>query len=147
MTDWSRQRLWSDVSEGDDLPSIAFPLSVYRLVVAAAGTLDFNAIHHNSEYARTTGAPEMYANTMLLQGMWERCVREFIGLDGVIHRIAGFRMRSFSLVGETVVVHARVERKWLEDGSGFVEIAIRSETDRGVTVGPGMVTVSLPVAV
>ena len=106
--DWNEQRYWDDVEEGTDVPSVAFPLSVYRLVVEAGANRDFNSIHHNSDYARASGAPEMYANTGFLLGMWERTVREFIGLGGSIRRIAGFRMRRFNTVGGTVVVRGGV---------------------------------------
>src|SRR5882757_10213967 len=89
--DWSTQRYWEDIAEGDEIPAVSFPLSVYRLVVEAGANRDFNSIHHSSEYARASGAPEMYANTGFLLGMWERTVREFIGLRGSIRHIAGFR--------------------------------------------------------
>ena len=144
--DWSVQRHWEDVQEGDELPAVAFPLSVYRLVVEAGANRDFNSIHHNSEFARTSGAPEMYANTGFLLGMWERALREFIGLDGMIRRIAGFRMKKFNTVGETVTVRGRVVRKWLEDGDAQLDIEMWSELGDEVTVGPGTVTVSLPAA-
>ena len=108
--DWSVQRHWEDVQEGDELPAVAFPLSVYRLVVEAGANRDFNSIHHNSEFARASGAPEMYANTGFLLGMWERALREFIGLDGTIRRIAGFRMKRFNTVGRTVTVRGKVTR-------------------------------------
>jgi acyl dehydratase len=142
--DWSVQRRWEDVEEGEDVPAVAFPLSVYRLVVEAAANRDFNAIHHNSEVARNSGAPEMYANTGFLLGMWERAAREFVGLDGGIRRIAGFRMRRFNTVGQTVVVRGRVASKRREDGDALLELELRSEVDGEVTVGPGTVTVTLP---
>jgi len=43
-----------------------------------------------------------------------------------------------------VVVKGRVCRKWLEDGEGFVELELRSENAKGVSVGPGTMTVTLP---
>jgi acyl dehydratase len=143
--DWSEQRYWDDVEEGADVPSVAFPLSVYRLVVEAGANRDFNSIHHNSEYARASGAPEMYANTGFLLGMWERTVREFIGLGGSIRRIAGFRMRRFNAVGGTVVVRGRVKTKRREAGDALVELEVWSELGGETTVGPGIVTVALPV--
>jgi acyl dehydratase len=143
--DWSVQRHWEDVQEGDELPAVAFPLSVYRLVVEAGANRDFNSIHHNSEYARASGAPEMYANTGFLLGMWERTVREFIGLGGSIRRIAGFRMRRFNTVGETVVVRGRVKSKRREAGDALVDLEVWSELGGETTVGPGVVTVALPV--
>jgi acyl dehydratase len=143
--DWSEQRYWEDVEEGAAVPAVAFPLTVYRLVVEAGANRDFNSIHHNSEYARASGAPEMYANTGFLLGMWERTVREFIGVGGAIRRIAGFRMRRFNTVGHTVVVRGRVKSKRRENGDALVELEVWSELGDDITVGPGVVTVALPV--
>jgi hypothetical protein len=142
--DWSAQRHWEDVQEGDGVPAVSFPLTVYRLVVEAGANRDFNAIHHNSEVARASGAPEMYANTGFLLGMWERAVREFAGLDGAVRRISGFRMRRFNTVGQTVVVRGTVTAKRREDGDALVDLEIWSEVGGEVTVGPGTVTVALP---
>ncbi|KFG93520.1 acyl dehydratase [Burkholderia paludis] len=138
------QRYWEDVIEGESLDSVAFPLTVYRLVMAAGANRDFNSIHHNSEVARATGAPEMYANNFLLQGMWERTVRQYIGEAGTIRRLNGFRMRLFNTVGDTVVVNGRVARKWCE-GAGFVEFEMWSENAQGVSVGPGRIVAVLPM--
>lgn len=138
------QRAWEDVKAGDALPTLHFPLTVYRLVMAAGANRDFNAIHHNSEYAQASGAPEMYANNLFLQGMWERAVREYIGLGGVIRKLSGFRMKVFNTVGDTVVVKGQVLRKWLEDGVGHVEFEIHSGNAQGVSVGPGRIVATLP---
>jgi acyl dehydratase len=143
--DWSEQRYWDDVEEGAEVPPVAFPLSVYRLVVEAGANRDFNSIHHNSEYARASGALEMYANTGFLLGMWERTVREFIGLGGSIRAIAGFRMKRFNTVGRTVVVRGRVKSKRRDAGDALVELEVWSELGGETTVGPGIVTVALPV--
>lgn len=142
--DWTVQRLWEDVAVGDELTPVAFPLSTYRLVVAAGGNRDFNAIHHNGHYARTTGAREMYANTTFLLGMWERAVREFIGLAGRLHQLTGFKMARFNYVDATPVVRGRVERVWCEGDAGFARLEVWTEDAEGVTVGPGLVTVTLP---
>jgi acyl dehydratase len=145
VADWHTRRYWEDVEEGQGLPDVAFPLSVYRLVVEAGANRDFNSIHHNSEFARASGAPDMYANTGFLLGMWERAIREFVGLDGTIRRIAGFRMSKFNTVGQTVRVRGRVARRWLEGDDGLVDLEVWSESGGEVTVGPGTVTVTLPL--
>jgi len=142
--EWALQRHWEDVEEGQEVSPVDFRLSVYRLVVEAGANRDFNSIHHNSEFARASGAPEMYANTGFLLGMWERTIREFIGLAGTVRRVAGFRMRVFNTAGQTVRVRGTVKRKWREDGVGLVDLELWSEVDGGVTVGPGVATVTLP---
>ena len=138
------QKTWDEVQVGEALGPLAFPLSVYRLVVAAGANRDFNSIHHNSEYAKASGAPEMYANTLFLQGMWERTLRDFMGLDGTLRRIAGFKMNSFNCAGETVVVKGEVTRKWRDGDVGLVEIKMWSQNGDRVSVGPGLVTITLP---
>ena len=139
-----RGRAFEDIEVGEQLPEVALPLTVYRLVMAAGSNRDFNSIHHNSEYARSTGAEEMYANTSFLMSAWERAVRDWMGPVGRIRGIRGFRMKAFSYVGDTVRVLAEVASTREEDGRGVVEIAIRCEGPRGVTVGPGTVVVELP---
>jgi len=129
-----------DVEVGEELPSVAYPLTVYRLVMAAGANRDFNSIHHNTEYARKTGAQEMYANTSFLLSSWERCVRDWAGLGAELKSIKGFRMRSFNTVDDTMWVHASVAAM----ADDVVTVAIRCANSKGVTVGPGTVEVSLP---
>jgi hypothetical protein len=77
--------------------------------------------------------------------MWERSAREYIGLAGVLKKLGPFRMRSFNVVGETVVVKGVVRRTWQSEGENFVEIELRSENSNGVlTVAPGPVIATLP---
>ncbi len=140
----NNQLYWEDVTEGDKVPSVEFPLSIYRLVVEAGANRDFNSIHHNSEYARMTGAPEMYANNVFLQGMWEKTVREFIGLEGKFKSLKGFRIKTFNTAGDTVVTKGTVKKKWQENGENLIEMEVWSENSKGVSVGPGSVVAVLP---
>jgi hypothetical protein len=139
------QRTWHEVVEGEKLPPLAFPLTIYRLVMVAGANRDFNAIHHNSEYARASGAPDMYANTLFLQGMWERSVRDYIGAAGTIRRLSGFRMRRFNPASSTPTVTGRVGRKWIDDEIGLVEIMLETRIGDDVTVGPGSIVATLPI--
>jgi acyl dehydratase len=139
------QRLLADIEVGQEIDPIEFPLSVYRLVMAAGATRDFNSIHHNSEYARSTGADEMYAATSLLLGTWERALRELIGPAGTLRSIKGFRMRAFNPVGSTIIVRGRVLAAHEEHGVGVVEVELWCENGGVVTVGPGTAVVTVPV--
>jgi N-terminal half of MaoC dehydratase len=134
----------SELAEGDALTPVAFPLSVARLVAAAGATRDLNAIHHNRSYARSRGAPDMYANTLLLLGMWERCVRDAIGTAATIRSITGFRMRAFNTTSDTVVVRGRVSKASQRARTRLIDLTVWSENARGVSVGPGTVLVAVP---
>jgi len=143
-TDWTEQRYFEDVREGDAVPPVTINLTIARLVVEAGANRDFNQIHHNTPVSKATGAPEMYANNGFIQGWWERCVREFVGLAGRITRVGPFRINGFNVPGETATTAGLVTRKWRADGEHLVELEIRSEMSQGVSVGPGPVVVSLP---
>jgi hypothetical protein len=138
------QRTLADVAVGDEVPAVDFPLSIYRLVVAAGGNRDFNSIHHNSSYAKASGAPDMYASTFILMGAWERVVRDYIGDGGTIRSITNFRMRKFNVVGSTMTVGGRVTDV-RDDGTVVLEVTGRVGED--VTVGPGTVEVTVPQSV
>ena len=144
MADWTKQRCFEDVNEGDEVPPVTFNLTVLRLIIEAGGNRDFAQIHHNTRVAQQQGAPEMYANNVFIQGWWERTVREFIGLDGRIKKVGPFRMRIFNPVGEAAVTKGTVKRKWQENGENLVELEMWSEHSGGVSVGPGPVLVALP---
>lgn len=131
----------ANIHVGDELPHVTIPLTVYRLVMAAGGNRDFNSIHHNSEYAQSTGAEEMYTNTSFLLTSWERLVREWMGDSGRILSIKGFRMRAFNYVGDTLTVKGKV----IDVRDPEVDIQVWCENSRGVSVGPGTVRVVLPI--
>jgi acyl dehydratase len=138
------QRYFEDVQPGQVIPVVAYPLTVYRLVMAAGSNRDFNSIHHNGEYARSTGAPDMYASSAFLLGTWERAIRDWIGCAGTIRSIRGFRMRQFNVVGDTTRVLGKVISTEVRERTGLVVLELRSENSSGVTVGPGQVEVTLP---
>ena len=144
MTDWSKQRCYEDVNEGDELPPLPMHITVTRLVIEAGANRDFNQIHHNTPVSKATGAPDMYANNVFIQSWWERCVREYIGLDGRIKKVGPFRMRIFNVIGETAVTKGVVKRKWQDAGQNLVELELWTEISKGTSVGPGPVVVTLP---
>lgn len=110
----------------------------------AGACRDFNSIHHNSDYAKSTGAPEMYASTSFLLGMWERAIRGYIGVGGTIRSISGMRMKRFNTVGSTVLVKGTVVAAAEQDGVGVVELRLWCENGGEITVGPGLATVTVP---
>jgi hypothetical protein len=142
--DWSRQLCFEDVKEGDEVPPVVFPMTIYRLVVEAGANRDFNLFHHNTPISQQRGAPDMFANNVFVQGMWERTVREYIGLQGRFKQTGPFRMNIFNTVGETVVTRGTVQRKWQENGENLIELQVYCQHSKGISVGPGPVTVTVP---
>jgi hypothetical protein len=130
----------SAANAGAELPDVSFPVTLYRLVMEAGANRDFNSIHHNRDHARATGAPDAYANTLFLMGMWERAIYDWTDSTARIVAIRGFRMARFNTVGTTAVVSGAV--KAVDADRGVVTFAISTSDGEHCTVGPGEVDVA-----
>lgn len=135
---------WEDLRSGARLPDLVVPMTASRLVIAAGSNRDFNGIHVNREMAEAAGAPDVFANNHLLQGLWERAVRSAVGSGAVILALRSFRMVRLNVVGSTVVVSSQVGRLWPDPEGGFAELRIECSMNGEVTVGPGRVLAALP---
>ena len=122
----------SDMSVGDALPPISIPITLQRLVMEAGANRDFSLIHHDGGVARATGAPDAFANTYFLMGMFERLMREWAGPAARVRKIGPLRMMIFNTVGDTVFFKGLVEA--VDVAAGTVSLDMWVESDRGKTV-------------
>jgi acyl dehydratase len=142
MVNWDKQVYLEDVEVESQLDPVSIPLSLQRLVMEAGANRDLSSIHHDREAAVATGAPDVYMNTYFILGMFERLLREWMGLRGTIKRIGSLRMKMFSCVGDTVTYKGQVREK--HEADGIVVLDIWSETQKGQTV-TAEATVVLPI--
>lgn len=68
MAKWDEQLTFEEVKVGDELPELALPLTVQRLVMEAAANRDFVPLHHDDAAAQRTGAPAMFCQHVVLHG-------------------------------------------------------------------------------
>jgi len=122
----------STIKAGDQLPTIAIPITLQRLVMEAGANRDLSLIHHDSNVARATGAPDAFANTYFLMGMFERLMREWAGPAARIRKIGPLRMMIFNPVGDTVQFKGVVES--VDEAAGAVGLDMWVESARGKTV-------------
>ena len=122
----------SDVKVGEELPTISIPITLQRLVMEAGANRDLSLIHHDGDVARATGAPDAFANTYFLMGMFERLMRQWAGPRARIRKIGPLRMMIFNAVGDTIAVKGTVESVDADAGTTILQMWV--ESDRGKTV-------------
>ena len=120
------------VQAGDELPAISIPITLQRLVMEAGANRDLSLIHHDTKVAQATGAPDAFANTYFLMGMFERLMRQWAGPKARIRKIGPLRMMIFNAVGDTVQFKGTVES--VDKAAGTVSLDMRVQSDRGKTV-------------
>ncbi len=141
MTDWSKQTYLDQVAVGDELEAVSIPITLQRLVIEAGANRDLSLIHHDRDVAKATGAPDAYMNTFFIAGMFERLLREWMGLQGRIKKLSNLRMKIFNSVGEVVTFKGKVVE--VHPDAGSVLLQLWSETEQGETV-TAQATVILP---
>ena len=122
----------SSLQAGQSLPSISIPITLQRLVMEAGGNRDLSLIHHDTKVAQATGAPDAFANTFFLMGMFERLMREWAGPRARIRKIGPLRMMVFNAVGDTVTFSGVVES--VDEDNGDIRLDMWAESARGKTV-------------
>jgi acyl dehydratase len=105
-----------------EFPAVVLDLTLQRLIMAAGVTRDFSPIHTDSQAARNVGAPAAFANVTLMESLFERAVRQWVGLEARIVRIAT-TLTGFACAGQQLRVTGRTV-KGADAGSRDIAVAI-----------------------
>jgi acyl dehydratase len=118
-------------------------LSRTQIVQYAAGSGDFNPIHHDETFAtKVAGYPSVFAHGMLTMGLTGRLLTDWLG-DGVL-RSFGVRFVKQVWPGDTLVAKGTVKRLEAQGKEGLVEIEVVTTNQNGEPVVTGTATALLP---
>jgi len=114
-----------------------------QIVQYAAGSGDFNPIHHDERFATgVAGYPSVFAHGMLTMGLTGRLLTDWLG-DGVL-RSFGVRFVRQVWPGDTLTARGTVTRVEAEGGEATVEIELVTTNQKGEPVVTGTATAVLP---
>ena len=134
---------WEDVSEGQEIPSYELAVTPTLIADQVSGSQDYNLMHHDGDFARSQGAPDMYLNTGFIEAMLSRLITDWMGDDGWLEKMS-IQMRRFNIFGDKLTVKGKVIAKEIQEGTHLIQCEIWVENDReGISV-PGKATVRLP---
>ena len=137
------QVYYEGVSEGDEIPSVDFNLTVQRMIMFVGATRNFPGLHHNDRVAQKQGAaPAMFLQNNSCLMLWERVVSDWIGIYARV-RSASFRITEFHLAGDIIHTGGKITKKWQENGLNLVELTMQSDSPRRPCM-TGNVIVALP---
>ena len=94
MSESFQSRLWEDVSEGEVLPKLEFPITVKTLILGVCGTRDLMPYHHDPAYSKSVGNRDMFVNTMFDQALFARYATDWSGPD------SDFRASTLQMLGQ-----------------------------------------------
>lgn len=135
---------FDDLAEGQtrEMPLVE-NLTRTQIVQYAAGSGDFNPIHHDETFAtKAAGYPSVFAHGMLTMGLTARLLTDWLG-DGVL-RSYGVRFVKQVWPGDSLKATGVVKRLEAKGPEGLVEIEIVTSNQKGEPVVTGTATAVLP---
>ena len=128
-----KQVYWDDVNIGQEIPGYSLKIDATRIVAQVDGSQDYYPIHHDVEYARVSGLPDIVMSTGFVQGCFNRLICGWIGDEGWLHKFR-MEMRRMNIPGDTMHFKGKVTKKYIADGEHCVELDLWCENEReGVT--------------
>ncbi len=132
-----------DVNKGDALPEFSLPVTSTVIVAGAIASRDFMPAHHDPEYARGQGAPDLFMNILTTNGYVARFVSDWAGPEGMIRKIA-IRLGVPAVPGQDLRFTGEVSQVSDEGDERVIEVAVRAANDLG-DHATGSVIVTLPL--
>jgi acyl dehydratase len=132
----------TNVRVGDDLPAVAVDVTATVIVAGAIATRDFMPVHHDRDYAKQQGAPDIFMNIISTNGHCSRFLTDWAGPDAMVKRLA-IRLGVPTFPGTTLTFTGRVERVEQAGDEQLVDVSLRATNDLGDHV-TGTATLSLP---
>lgn len=94
-----------DVTVGDVLPELVYPVSATTIVLGALAARDWRPMHHDHDFAvNRNGTQDIFMNTPNQAAWFERFVTDWTGPMGRLGRMK-FRMLGSVFPGDTMTMH------------------------------------------
>ena len=117
--------LQEQVTVGDTLPELAYPVTATTVVLGALAARDWRPMHHDYKFAtERNGVQDIFLNTPNQAAWFERYITDWTGPKGRLGRMT-FRMRTSVFPGDHMVFRATVTAVGTDDiGCGWVGLDV-----------------------
>jgi acyl dehydratase len=130
------------VSVGDVLPEFALNVTSTVIVAGAIASRDFMPAHHDADFARAQGAPNLFMNILTTNGYIARFVTDWAGPRARVRSIK-IRLGAPAVPGQALRFSGRVERVAEQGDERVIELAVRAANELG-DHATGTVVIGLP---
>lgn len=133
---------WNTVKEGEALPEIRKAPGVTQLVKYAAGSGDFNPLHHDYAFPQAKQLGSIIVHGRFKYAALGEVVSNWLGHAGRIRRLS-CQYRGMDFPDAPMTCGGVVKRKWQENGENWVELALWTKNQEGKDTTPGSALVTL----
>lgn len=115
---------------GEELPPFRLDVTATVVVAGAIASRDFMPAHHDRDYARGQGVPDLFMNILTTNGYVSRYVTDWAGPHAVLRTI-DIRLGGPVVPGSTLSFTGAVQDDRRDETGRRLEVAVRAATETG----------------
>ncbi len=127
---------WDEIQEGTSLPRLEKQPGVTQLVKYAAGSGDFNPLHHDYQFSQAKQLGSIIVHGRFKYAALGELVSNWLGHRGRIRKIS-CQFRGMDFPDQPIVCTGKVTRKWEENGERLAQLTVWTENGEGKQTTPG----------
>lgn len=118
----------ADYCAGTTIPALTVEMTATRIIMGAAASRDWQRQHHDTNYARESGLPDIILNAPSQSGWLNRYVTDWAGPGSRLGRLR-FRMAKPIAAGTTVTFLGSVEAVGSRGGCRWLQVKLAIASD------------------
>jgi acyl dehydratase len=127
---------WDSIEEGDEIPELRKAPGVTQLVKYAAGSGDFNPLHHDYSFPQAKQLGSIIIHGRFKYASLGELVSNWLGHAGRIEKLS-CQYRGMDLPDQELTCKGTITRKWEEGGKRKAQLSVWTENAEGKKTTPG----------
>jgi acyl dehydratase len=122
---------WADINVGDEVTPLEIPITTTMIVAGAIASRDFMPVHHDREYAKQQGSPNLFMNILTSNGYCVRFLTDWAGPEAMVKKLSirlGVPCFPDDPLRFTGTATSKTEGA---DGENFVEVTFKAANSLG----------------
>ena len=133
---------WESISEGQALPGLDKKPGVTQLVKYAAGSGDFNPLHHDFNFPQSKAIGSIIVHGRFKYAALGELVSNWLDHGGRIRKLS-CQYRGMDMPDKEMTLGGRVARKYEEGGKRLADLELWAKNEQGQNTTPGSATVRI----
>lgn len=121
---------WNDIEVGDEVTPLEIPVTTTLIIAGAIASRDFMPVHHDRDFAKKQGSPDVFMNILTTNGLCVRFLTDWAGPEAMVKKLS-IRLGVPAFPNDPLRFTGIVTGKSSQGGEGFVEVTFQGANSLG----------------